>query len=197
MKTYPRGYKVFNNDWTCLNMHYKVGETYTMDEEPIMCKRGFHYCTDLIDCFIYYAFDPNTKVAEIEARGDVVRSGGNTKCCTNCIKILREIPWGDVLNIVGYKEDNYGIKVKEINYNDFDVLFHIAENYYYSLWPTFICDLQHSNLKINDKFILDRCIWTVISKDEIRCSIPFVVYNCEKKLAMEKIRMWALEKGLF
>lgn len=197
MKAYPRGYKVFNNDWTCLNMQYKVGETYTMDEEPIMCKRGFHYCTDLIDCFNYYPFDPDKKVAEIEVRGDVVRSYENTKCCTNCIKILREIPWSDVINIVGYKEDNYGIKVKEIICADGYFAFDDTQRCCYCLSPIFICDLQHSNLKINDNFILDCAVWTVISKDEIRCNTPFVFYDCGEEVAMEKIRMWALEAGLF
>lgn len=72
-----RGFKVFNPDWTC---------------------RGFHFCENAADCFNYYSFNPDNKVAEVIAYGDIVR--GDDKCCTNKIKIVREIPWQELLTIV-------------------------------------------------------------------------------------------------
>lgn len=80
-----KGYKVFNPDWTCRGFQYKVGESYEMDEEPIACERGFHFCERLEDCFNYYDFDSENKVAEITAYGETTRE--NNKCCTNKIKI--------------------------------------------------------------------------------------------------------------
>lgn len=92
-----KGYKVFNWDWTCRGFKYEVGETYEMIDKPEICKKGFHFCTELKDCFIYYPFDSNkVKIAEIEAMGDIdCRMGdmGDTKHCTNEIKIVREIPF--------------------------------------------------------------------------------------------------------
>ena len=84
-----KGYKVFNSDWTCKGFQYKVGETYEIDGKPTCCKKGFHFCKKLVDCFNYYSFDPNNKVAEIECLGDV--DFGEDKYCTNKIKIIKEL----------------------------------------------------------------------------------------------------------
>ena len=91
-----KGYKVFNNDWTCRGFQYEVGRTYEMKEAPIICEQGFHFCRDLKDCFYYYPFDCNrTKIAEIDALGDIEEDNSEetSKCCTNKIKIVREIPF--------------------------------------------------------------------------------------------------------
>lgn len=42
-----KGYKVFNKDWTCREFQYEVGKTYEMKEDPVCCKRGFHFCRKL------------------------------------------------------------------------------------------------------------------------------------------------------
>ena len=93
-----RGYKVFNPDWTCRDFKYAVGQTYEMEGEPICCDRGFHFCTDLKDCFDYYKFDPNNKVAVVEALGAIDTEGD--KSCTNKITIVEEITWEEVLRLV-------------------------------------------------------------------------------------------------
>ena len=92
-----KGYKVFDPNWTCRGLQYQVGESYEMDVEPIICDRGFHFCKELENCFKHYAFNPQNKVAEVEAYGDVISECG--KSCTNKIKIVREIPWDEVLRI--------------------------------------------------------------------------------------------------
>ena len=86
-----RGFKVFNPDWTCRGFQYEVGKIFEEDVEPSCCDRGFHFCENAADCFNYYSFNPDNKVAEVIAYGDIVR--GDDKCCTNKIKIVREIPW--------------------------------------------------------------------------------------------------------
>ena len=93
-----RGFKVFNPDWTCRGFQYEVGEIFEEDVEPSCCDRGFHFCENAADCFNYYSFNPDNKVAEVIAYGDIVR--GDDKCCTNKIKIVREIPWQELLTIV-------------------------------------------------------------------------------------------------
>ena len=103
-----KGYKVFNKDWTCRGFQYEVGKTYEMKENPVCCERGFHFCGKLIDCFGYYDFNSENKVAEIEALGTIDDSGDKEKYCTNKIKIVRELTWHEVLDLVNTGKDNTG-----------------------------------------------------------------------------------------
>ena len=97
-----KGFKVFNPDWTCnpngKPFQYAVGGTYEEDVKPMVCDRGFHFCEKAADCFNYYQFNPENKVAEVLALGEVDTDG--TKSCTNKIQIVREIPWAELLEIV-------------------------------------------------------------------------------------------------
>ena len=97
-----KGFKVFNPDWTCnpngKPFQYAVGGTYEEDVKPMVCDRGFHFCEKAADCFNYCQFNPENKVAEVLALGEVDTDG--TKSCTNKIQIVREIPWAELLEIV-------------------------------------------------------------------------------------------------
>ena len=104
------GYKVFNIDWTCRDFKYEVGKTYEMDEKPICCDRGFHFCKKASDCFQYYLFDPNNKVAEVEALGDIDTNNDDSKCSTNKIHIIREITWQEVLDLVNLGKGCTGLR---------------------------------------------------------------------------------------
>ena len=103
-----KGYKVFKSDWTCRGFYYEVGKTYEMKEDPVCCERGFHFCGKLIDCFNYYHFDSENKVAEIEALGAIDDDGNEEKYCTNKIKIVRELSWHEVLGLANTGKDNTG-----------------------------------------------------------------------------------------
>lgn len=102
------GYKAFNNDWTCREFQYKIGETYRMDEIPKCCTEGFHFCKKMTDCFNYYKFSPDNKYALVESRGAVV-TNDNKKFATNILRILEEISWTEVLNLVNTGEGNTGL----------------------------------------------------------------------------------------
>ena len=104
-----RGYKVFNPDWTCRHFQYEVGKVFEEDVEPSCCDRGFHFCLKAADCFNYYSFDSNNKVAEVVALGAVDYSEDNSKACTNKIQIVREIPWQELLTIVNTGKDCTGL----------------------------------------------------------------------------------------
>ena len=104
-----KGYKVFNPDWSCREMQYKVGTSYEMEDKPVVCNRGFHFCIKASDCFKFYDFNSQNKVAEIEAYGDIDQEADSSKCCTNKIKIVREIPWDEVLRIVNEGRDCTGL----------------------------------------------------------------------------------------
>lgn len=102
-----KGYKVFNSDWTCKGFQYKVGETYIHNGNIKMRGSGFHFCQKASDCFSYYQFGSNNKVAEIEAIGLVETS--DNKSVTDKIVIVREIPWQELLTIVNEGKDCTGL----------------------------------------------------------------------------------------
>ena len=102
-----KGYKVFNLDWTCRGFQYEVGKIFEEDVKPSCCDRGFHFCKKAADCFSYYSFNSENKVAEVIALGEVDTDG--KKSCTNKIQIVREIPWQELLTIVNTGKDCTGL----------------------------------------------------------------------------------------
>ena len=105
-----KGYKVFNSDWTCRDFQFEVGKVFEEDVTPVCCDKGFHFCTKATDCFSYYDFDPNNKVAEVEALGEIDSNDEDSKCCTNKIKIVREINWQEVLELVNLGKACTGLR---------------------------------------------------------------------------------------
>lgn len=85
-------YKAFDKDLKCRGMQYEIGKEYKIDEEPILCKNGFHFCKTIRDCYMFYPLKEETRICEVEPLGKVVSDGLNdVKFCTNHIKILKEI----------------------------------------------------------------------------------------------------------
>ena len=103
------GYKVFEPDWTCRGFQYEVGKTFEEDVTPSCCNRGFHFCKELKDCFNYYSFNPDNKVAKVIALGEIDEELDDSKCCTNKIQIVEEISWEDVLRMVNLGKGNAGL----------------------------------------------------------------------------------------
>ena len=102
-----KGYKVFNPDWTCRGFQYEVGKIFEEDVKPSCCDRGFHFCEKAADCFSYYSFNSENRVAEVIALGEV--DTDDKKSCTNKIQIVREIPWQELLTIVNTGKDCTGL----------------------------------------------------------------------------------------
>ena len=94
-----RGFKVFNPDWTCRDKQYTCPGAFEEDVIPSVCDRGIHFCKRLADCFSYYSFNPENKVAEVIAYADRTVEDCD-KCATNYLEIVREISWQEVLEIV-------------------------------------------------------------------------------------------------
>jgi hypothetical protein len=101
-----KGYKVFNQYWQCHDFQFEVGKTYTHTGNIKPCQSGFHFCEKLIDCYDYYEFDKNNKIAEIVAHGEVIKDGN--KSVTNIIEIVKEVYWQDCINMVNHGSDNTG-----------------------------------------------------------------------------------------
>ena len=93
-----KAYKVFDPDWKCRGMQYEVGKEFTANGKIVPCENGLHACIKLADCFSYYDFDPNNKVAEVDILGVVVEE--DSKIATDRMLIVKEITWQEVLEIV-------------------------------------------------------------------------------------------------
>lgn len=105
------GYKVFNPNWTCSingnTKQYTCPGKFEEEGELSVCGHGMHFCQTAADCFNYYNFDSNNKVAEIIAYGEVKTDGD--KSCTDKLEIVREIQWDEVLRIVNIGKNCTGI----------------------------------------------------------------------------------------
>lgn len=103
-----KGYKVFNSNWTCRDKQYTCPGTFEENVSLNVCYQGMHFCRKAIDCFCYYDFDPSNHVAEVIAYGNVKERGN--KCCTDKLKIVRELSWHEVLELVNIGENCTGMK---------------------------------------------------------------------------------------
>mgnify|MGYP000588831795 FL=1 len=97
------GFKVFRPDWTCDPTGYNPKQytcpgKFEEEGELDVCGHGMYFCQTAADCFNYYSFNSENKVAEVIAYGEVRTEGD--KSCTDKLEIVREIPWDEVLRIV-------------------------------------------------------------------------------------------------
>ena len=114
------GFKVLNPDWTCRNMQYAPGNNYEESGKPVLCEHGMHYCPVAANCFNYYYFDSENKVALVLAYGEIDK--GDDKHCTNKLLIVREIPWIELLEIANQGKNNTGLSnTGDYNTGDYNI----------------------------------------------------------------------------
>ena len=101
------GFKVFNEDWTCRDKQYTCPGKFEEKGKLEVCGHGMHFCQTAADCFNYYSFNSNNKVAEVIAYGEVMTEGD--KSCTDKLEIVREITWSEVLQLVNTGKDCTGL----------------------------------------------------------------------------------------
>ena len=94
-----KGYKIFENDWTCKGFQFEIGKDYKFDGEIEICVRGFHFCTKLEDCFKYYPSVLWNKLAEVESLGKTKTHSEDSKVVTDHIKIIKAIDWSEIPDI--------------------------------------------------------------------------------------------------
>ncbi len=98
-----KAYKLFNNDWTCNGFKFEIGKEYVYEGKLHICRTGFHACERLEDCFKFYLCVPWNKIAEVELLGEIISHPEDSKKCTNKIKIVKEIKFNDIKNIIESK----------------------------------------------------------------------------------------------
>ena len=100
------GYKVFNSDWTCRSKQYSCPGVFEQFGKLIPGEHGIHFCERLIDCFDYYDLNSDNHVAVVEALGDIEQNG--KICCTNKIKIIKELSWNEVIKRINIQPSYNG-----------------------------------------------------------------------------------------
>ena len=100
-----KGYKAFYFDLSCrpfasYPMMYEVGKAYDIPGEPVLCKKGFHFCEELPYVYVWYCQTFDIRVCEVEATGFILTDTNLPKCVTNRIKIVRELEPNEILYTV-------------------------------------------------------------------------------------------------
>lgn len=78
---------------SCLNFQYEEDETYEIEEEPILCRSGFHACLRLTDVFNYYfgKIGKDIVVHEVEIEGLFEERRDDSKVVAKKITIGKRI----------------------------------------------------------------------------------------------------------
>ena len=107
-----KGYKA-TYDFKCRDLTFEIGKTYTFEGELIPCRQGLHFCKNPDDLLIYYPYQSNLRILEIEVLGDVIDE--ENKSVTNTLKVIREIPfneWNKIFNQHSFTKKGNGLEIK-------------------------------------------------------------------------------------
>jgi len=105
---------------SCRDFTYKVGETYKYDGEIELCKRGFHACHELHQCWRFYPNNGKNVFCEVECGGDIIENkDGDGKLVCSEITILKEVEMSGVVvfDYAGYFCDGYAWVRKDDKFN--------------------------------------------------------------------------------
>jgi hypothetical protein len=103
------GYKAFDSNLMCRGFQYEIGKTYEFAGDIELCKGGFHFCENIVDCFYYYSWS-EARFAKVEALGKVIKSNYKSKCVTDKIRIIEEISLNDVIKMTNTGDENIGFR---------------------------------------------------------------------------------------
>ena len=132
------GYKITNSDYTCQGFQYETNHTYSMEEDPVPCKSGFHFCEKLSDCFCYYRplrrnlgtlyliYDLDD-FKFLRAKSNDTTYKLRDKYCTNSITILDECSTEEILKAFKKWINNewgFKLKLRDEFYEYHDGVFH-------------------------------------------------------------------------
>lgn len=101
------GYKGTKEDMsTHYDFKYELNKQYEIDEEPVVCEKGFHFCRDLADVFGYYPIGRNHRFFKVKALvkkshynsyGEYDYFARQDKLAAKAIILTEEIPSTEVL----------------------------------------------------------------------------------------------------
>ena len=106
-----RGFKGFDKDLKCRGFQYEIGKDYEQEGEVKCCERGFHFCENPFDVFIYYS-PSDSRYCEVEGDGNADEANDDSKVATSNIHISAEIGLNGLIKA--------GVKfiLDKVNFND-------------------------------------------------------------------------------
>ena len=106
-----RGCKGFDKDLKCRGFQYEIGKDYEQEGEVKCCERGFHFCENPFDVFIYYS-PSDSRYCEVEGDGNADEANDDSKVATSNIHISAEIGLNGLIKA--------GVKfiLDKVNFND-------------------------------------------------------------------------------
>jgi len=114
------GYKGTDEYINCKGFKYELNTLYDLGEEPLMCRKGFHYCLNLKDVYKYYPLNGKNRYFRVnglvkKSNADDVYNGKIDKLVAREIVFIEEIDVSEELNKL--KEEKR--KAKRLAYKDF------------------------------------------------------------------------------
>lgn len=103
-----KGYKALNKDLTCRGFQFEIGKTYKHKGDVQLCRSGFHFCLNLVDCFSYYKYKDSV-ICEIEAEEVSEETTDDSKRVCRTIKIVRILEPNEFLHTCNSGKYNTGI----------------------------------------------------------------------------------------
>ena len=93
------GYKIFNNDMTCLGFQFKIGMNELGNDDPlVLCKNGFHFCKYPSGVWAYYDAGRVFKVRAYGVLDSPIGSGADCKMVCRKLEVLEEVVIGGKWN---------------------------------------------------------------------------------------------------
>ena len=93
MKTF----KGFNQNLSCRDFQFNIGETYTHTGKVEACASGFHACVNPLDVFTYYSPD-TSRFCLTESSGDIETHKDDSKIASSILTVVKELSLDELCN---------------------------------------------------------------------------------------------------
>jgi len=93
MKTF----KGFNQNLSCRDFQFNIGETFTHTGKVEACASGFHACVNPIDVFAYYP-PANSRFCLTESSGDIETHNDDSKIASSILTVVKELSLAELCN---------------------------------------------------------------------------------------------------
>lgn len=103
-----KAYKGFDKSLKCRGFQYEIGKEYE-EKEAIICKKGFHACTNPLNVLQYYPPCYENRYCEVEQDGEFSENGDDSKVASTKIKIGNEISLEELIQAAIDKSSESGI----------------------------------------------------------------------------------------
>ncbi len=161
------GYKVFMKDFTCRDYDFKgVGTTHTYEGVPVLCESGFHFCTNLEDCFNYYDITSDMIVCEVQATNYTDAEPDCSKRTCQILTIISQLSLDEVKSHISTSENAYkwAYHIGDKEY----MKQYVTDSEYAFYWALFIGDKEYMKQYITDSRYAYRWAYNIGDKEHMK-----------------------------